>query len=86
MTSTPIDIIIVQDIPNTSCQNINSLNIEDLKRILHQTTLQAQLCTNLVLVSVEELQKNVVEITRDKVNSQEPPSHIPIAKRRKTKE
>ena len=38
---------------------------------------QAQLCTNLVLVSVEELQKIVGYITRDKVNPQEPPSHIP---------
>ena len=30
-------------------------------------------------MSVEELKKNIANITRDKVNPQEPPSHIPIA-------
>ena len=76
---TPTDSRIVQNVPNTSCQNINALTIEDLKKILHQTTLQVQLCTNPILVSVEELQKVVPEITMDKVNPQEPPSEIPLA-------
>ena len=77
VTPTPVDTINVQDVPENFVQNINPLTAEDLKRILHQTTLQDQLCTNPVLVSVEELQKVVADITRDKVNPQEPPSHIP---------
>ena len=79
VTPTPADTIKMQDVLDNFGQNVNTLTIEDLKRILHQTTLQAQLRTNLVLVSVEELQKFVDDITRDKVNPQEPPSHIPIA-------
>ena len=31
------------------------------------------------MVSVEELQKVVAEITKEKVNTQEPPSQTPIA-------
>ena len=54
VTPTPTDSVIVQDVPDTSSQNINPLIVEDLKKILHQISLQAQLCTNLVLVSVEE--------------------------------
>ena len=76
MNPTPVDIVTVQDFPNTSGQNINPLTTEDLKKILHQTTVQAQLCTNPVLVSVEEWKKAIDKITRDKVNSQEPTSHI----------
>ena len=67
----------MQDVPDNFGQNINPLTVEDLKKILHRTTLQAQLCTNPILVSVEELQKVVADITRDKVNPQEPSSHIP---------
>ena len=55
VTPTLADLVIVQDVPDTSGQNINPLIVEDLKKILHQTTLQSQLCTNLVLLSVEEL-------------------------------
>ena len=73
----PIETVTMKDVPDTSGQNINPLTIEDLKKILHQTTLQSQLCTNLVLVSVEELQKAVAEITKEKVNTQEPPSKTP---------
>ena len=47
-----------------------------MKNILDQSILQARLCENPVLVSVDELQKAVVDITRDKVNPQEPPSVI----------
>ena len=36
------------------------------------------MCTSPVLVSVEELQREVAEITRDKVNPQEPPSQLAI--------
>ena len=52
----------------TICHNINPLIAEDLKTILDQNTLQAQLCNNLVLVSVEELQKEVADLTRAKVD------------------
>ena len=78
-TSTPANTIIVKDVPDNSSQNINSLTIEDLKKILYQSTLQAQLCNNPVLVNVDELQKVVADLTRDKVNTQEPPSIIPTA-------
>ena len=78
-TSTPIDTIIVKDVLDNFGQNINPLTAEDLKKILDQTTLQAQLCNNPVLVSVEELQKVVADLTRDKVNPQEPPFDIPSA-------
>ena len=33
-TSTPVETIIVKDVPNISPQNINSLIVEDLKKIL----------------------------------------------------
>ncbi len=79
VTPTLADTITIQDVPNKFGQNINPLTTEDLKKILHQTTLQAQLCTNLGLVSMEELQKAIADIKRNKVNPQEPPSHIPIA-------
>ena len=69
----------MQDVLDNFGQNINPLNVEDLKKILDQTTLQAQLCNNLVLVSVDELQKVVANLTRDKVNPQEPPFDIPLA-------
>jgi hypothetical protein len=75
----PAGSVIVKDVPDTSGQNINPLTIEDLKKILHQTTLQSELCSNPVLVSGEELQKAMAETTKTKVNPQEPPSQISIA-------
>ena len=68
-TFTPTDTITIKDVPDNSSQNIIPLTIEDLKKILDQTTLQAQLCNNPVLVSVDELQKVVANLTRDKVNT-----------------
>ena len=47
-----------------------------MKKILDKSTLQAKLCENPVLVSVEKLQKAVIDITREKVNPQEPYSII----------
>ena len=75
----PVDTITIKDVPDSSSQNINPLTVEDLKKILDQSILQARLCENLVLVSFYELQKVVDDITRDKVNTQEPPSTIPSA-------
>ena len=75
--NTPTETVIVKDVPGISPQNINPLTTKDLKKILDQSTLQARLCENHVLVSVDELEKAVVDITRDKVNTQEPPSIIP---------
>ena len=68
-TDTPSDTIIVKDFPDSSAQNINPLTVEDLKKILDQSTLQARLCDNPVLVNVDELHKVVADITRDKVNT-----------------
>ena len=73
-TSTTIETIIVKDVSNVSAQNINPLTVDDLKKILDQSTLQEKLCENPILVSVDELQKVVADITRDKVNTKEPPS------------
>ena len=53
--TTPIKNIIVTDVPDNSGQNINPLTTKDLKKIVYQTTLQAQLCNNPVLVTLEEL-------------------------------
>ena len=53
--TTLVETITIKDVPDTTSQNVNPLTIEDLKKILHQTSLQAQLCENSVLVSVEEL-------------------------------
>lgn len=75
--SMPIETITVKDVPDNSTHNINPLTTEDLKNILYQSTLQARLCENPLLVSVDELQKAVADITRDKVNTQEPSSAIP---------
>ena len=66
-TPTPVESIIVKDVPDITGQNVNPLTIEDLKKILHQTTLQAHFCTIHVLVSVDELQKVVAKITKEKV-------------------
>ena len=68
-SSIPVDTITIKDVPDISAQNINPLTAEDLKKILDLSTLQARLCENLVLVSVDEIQKEVGEITRDKVNT-----------------
>lgn len=78
-TNTLEDTIKVKDVPKILAQNINPLTTEDLKNILDQSTLQDKLCNNLVLVSVDEIQKVVADITRDKVNKQEPPFSIPTA-------
>ena len=53
--STPIDTITMKGVPKKSCHNINPLTIGDLRKILDQSTQQEKLCTNLVLVSVDEL-------------------------------
>ena len=79
VTITPIDTITVKDVSDTFSQNINPLTTKDLKNILDQSTQQEKLCKNLVLVSVDELQKVVADTTRDKVNPQEKPSLISTA-------
>ena len=71
-TFTPTDTITIKDVPDNFGQNTNPLTTEDLKKILDQTTLRAQLYNNPILVSVEELQKVVANLTRDKVNPKEP--------------
>lgn len=79
VTITPADTITVKDVLDISTQNINPLTAEDLTKILDQSTQQAKLCTNPILVSVDELQKVVANTIRDKVNPQEPLSIISIA-------
>ena len=78
-SNTPTETIKLKDFLDSSSQNINPLTTEDLNKILDQSTLQAKLCDNLVLVSVNELQKVVANTSKDKVNPQEPPSIISTA-------
>ena len=73
-TITPVETIIVKDVIDTSCQNINPLIVEDLSKILDQSIQQARLCTNLMLVNVDEIHKVVADPSRVKVEPQEPPS------------
>ena len=79
ITTPPAESPKVKDVPDTSGQNINPLTVQDLEKILHQTSLQSELCTNPVLVSVDELQKAIAEITKTRVNTQEPPSQVATA-------
>ena len=73
-TITPAKSIIVKDVIDTSCQNINPLTTEDLSRILDQSTQQACLSTDPLLVNVDEIHKAIVDPRRVKVKIQEPPS------------
>ena len=72
-TITPTEIIKIKDVVDTSCQNINPLTAEDLTKILDQSTQETRLCSSPILVSVDELQKSVVETKEVKVQTQEPP-------------
>ena len=56
-TSIPIETITIKDVFDVFSQNINPFIVEDLKKILDQSTLQARLCENPILVSMDELQK-----------------------------
>ena len=65
--TTPAKVVKIKDVVDTTSQDINSLTIEDLTNILNQSTHQAQLCTNPILVSVEELKKLVEKIKKGEV-------------------
>ena len=73
LTDTPTEIVQIKDVVDTLSQNIDPLTIQDLTKILDQSTHQAQLCTNPILVSIEELQKSVDEAKKGEVKSKEPP-------------
>ena len=73
-TITLVEIIKIKDVIDTSCQKINPLTIEDLTKILDQSTQASKLCSSPILVSVDELKKLVVESKEVKVKTQEPPS------------
>ncbi len=74
--TTPEKIIKIKDVVDTTCQNINPLTATDLTKILDQTTLQTQLCTNPILVSVDNLQKSVDKLKEVNVPSQQPPLYF----------
>ena len=71
--TTLVEVVRIKDADDTSSQDINPLSAEDLTKILDQSTHQAQLCTNPILVSVEELQKSMDKLIEVKVSPQEPP-------------
>ena len=73
VTITPADTITVKDVTNKSCHNINPITIEDLSKIFDQSTQQARLCTNPILVNVDEFKKAIVNPIRVKVKPQRPP-------------
>ena len=57
VTNANIDIVKIKDVYDTLAQNINLLTKKDMKKILLDTTTKVQLCINLVLVSVDEIEK-----------------------------
>ena len=59
---TPVEIIKIKNVVDTSCQNINPLIVEDLTKILDQSTKKARLCSSPILISVDELQKLVEKL------------------------
>ena len=71
VTITPT--ITVKDVTNKSYQYINPLDTKDLTKILDQSTQSERVCTSLILVSVDELQKSIVKSKDVKVKTQEPP-------------
>lgn len=77
ITSVSTATVTVKDVSDLTSQNINPLTQEDLKKILDQSTLQAKLCDNPILVSVDELQKSMTNTTREEVKTQEPPTITP---------
>ena len=70
---TPVETIKIKDVTDTTSQTISPLTADDLSKILDQSTHQAQLCTNPILVSVEELQKSIDKVKEGEVKPQEPP-------------
>ena len=70
---TPIETIKIKDVVDTSCQNINPLTVEDLSKILDQSTQLAQFFSSPILVSVDELQKSIDKLKEVKVSPQKPP-------------
>ena len=61
-------------------ENINPLTIEDLSKILDQSTQQARLYTNPILINVDELNKVVADSRKAKVKTKKPPSTFDATK------
>ena len=79
-TMTLVETIKIKDFVDTSCQNKNPLTVEDLSKILDQSTQQPHLCTNPIFVNVYELNKVVENSYKAKVQTQEPPSTFDATK------
>ena len=75
--SVSIETITVKDVFDLTIQNINPLMDKDLKKILDQSRLQAKLCDNPVLVSVDEIHKSMTNTIREELKTQEPPTITP---------
>ena len=73
---TPVEFVKIKDVVETSTTNINPLIAEDLAKILDQSTLATKLCSNVILVNVDELKNTVAKTQVVKVKTQEPPSTI----------
>lgn len=52
-----VEIVKTKDVSENSTQNINPLIEEDMKQIFIDTTTKEKLCSHLVLVSVDEIEK-----------------------------
>ena len=78
VTTETTKIVTIKDISNLSTNNIDPITKDNLKKILEQSTLQAKLCDNPILISVDELQNSMTDVARKKVNPQEPPPIIPL--------
>ena len=57
----------INDVYDTITQKINPLIDDDLKKILMESTTQAKLCENLVLVSIDEIEKEDMVSSREEV-------------------
>ena len=55
--NTKCDNVNIKDVFDIVTQNINPLIKDDLKKILVESTTEAILCKNIVLVSVDEIEK-----------------------------
>lgn len=50
------ELVQIKDVDDNSTQKINPLTEEDLKKILKDSTTTTQLCSNPILVRVDEIQ------------------------------
>lgn len=71
------DAIKIKDVSDSITQNINPLIEDYLKKILVESTTQAKLCENPILVSVDEIEKANKIFAREEEQKQVTPTAPP---------